>query len=101
MSNPETLVIDVRPDSMREETGYFECSTQLVYSEMTPDTFYEAVKELVDHNMDYPILIYCASGQSAMFVQQEISDAGFTNVVAGGSYEDLNTAGCACPSGIF
>ena len=101
MANPETLIIDVRPDSMREELGYFECSTQLVYSEMKPYEFYEAVATLVDHVMDHPILIYCASGQSAMTVQQEISDAGFTNVRAGGAYQDLIGAGCSCPLGIF
>ena len=96
MANPETLIIDVRPDSMREELGYFECSTQLVYSEMKPSAFYEGVTILVDHEMDHPIFIYYTSGQYAMTVQQVISDVGFTNVRDGGSYEDLIESGCTC-----
>ena len=99
MVNPETLIIDVRPDSMREELGYFECSTQLVYSEMKPSSFNENVATLVDHEMDHPILIYWASGQSA--IPQAISDAGFTNVRSGGTYKDLIESGCTCPLGIF
>ena len=52
--------------------------------------------------MNHPILVYCASGQSSMSVQQEMLDIGFTNVQSGGAYEDLVEAGCECPAtGIF
>ena len=101
MSNPETLIIDVRPDTMREEFGYFECSTQLVYSEMARNTFYQELMKLVDDKVDHTIFIYCESGQYAMFIQQQILDAGFTNVIAGEAYEDLLQTGCTCPLGTF
>jgi rhodanese-related sulfurtransferase len=102
MSNPDVLVIDVRPNSMREEIGYFECSTQLVYSQMTPDAFSLSMKELVANDMNHPILVYCATEQSSMSVQQTLLDTGFTNVQSGGAYEDLVEAGCECPAtGIF
>ena len=97
MANSETLIIDVRPDSMREESGYFECSTQLVYSQMGAEAFNEEVKRIVENNMDHPILVYCASSESSMNVKQSCLDAGFTNVKDGAAYEDLLEEGCACP----
>merc|ERR1719499_1923498 len=64
---------------------------------MGSEAFNAAVRELVNGDMDHPIVVYCASGEASTTVTQDCLDNGFTNVKNGGAYQDVVDAGCGCP----
>lgn len=81
-SNDQTILLDVRSQGEYDE-GHLEGAVLIPVGELK-----ERVGELGD-NKDTPIVVYCKKGIRAARAQGILEDNGFTNVVNGGSYEDL------------
>ena len=66
ISDPDTLIVDIRPQNMIDETGMFDCAVNVDKSQYDTDAeFAAAVSTLVGDDLDHPIVVYCASQTSS------------------------------------
>jgi len=81
------LVLDVR--TPEEYAGGHVTSAQ----NMPIDSFGDRlpqIAQLVGEDKAKPIVVYCAAGRRAARAKKALEDAGYTNVVNGGGYDDLH-----------
>jgi phage shock protein E len=80
------LIIDVRSAEEVEETGLLADATQV------PHTDTAGLIETIGPDRDRPVVVYCSTGLRSSFAIDDLERAGYTDVVNGGSYEDLQQA---------
>mgnify|MGYP002356648661 CR=1 FL=1 len=83
LEQPGTLLIDVR-STAEFAAGALPGARNIAHTRIAAQ-----IGE-VTAAKDTPIVVYCRSGRRSSMAQEALAELGFTRVINGGGYEDLN-----------
>lgn len=74
----KVTLIDIRRPDEWEKTGYGEGAQPL---DMRRDDFIDALDQLIDGKRDAPVALICARGVRSARLNNQLVEAGFTNII--------------------
>jgi phage shock protein E len=81
------LVLDVRT-SDEYDSGHIDRAINVPVDEVSDHL--AQIAQLTRTDKSKPIVVYCAAGRRAARAKRTLEEAGYTNVVNGGGYDDLH-----------